>query len=222
MDPRRLALAPLAAHGLTDEPLARADQIAQLMDVLRGAFEEAGLRVILVGGSAIEVWAPGAHVSDDRDLVVTGPAAGGSRPARAAAVLKALGFRRKGVGWGNGRLFLHVVGYDLDEPSVETELGGCRFEVVRAEVPLADRLVGFRHWPGTTSYALQAASMLAALGDALDRPWLLARLQQEGAVDALEAVERWLASGRPLTEADAEAMQAALRTPPSPGRSPRR
>lgn len=186
------------------------------MDVLRGAFEEAGLRVILVGGSAIEVWAPGAHVSDDRDIVVTGPPSGAPRPQRTAAILESLGFERKGMGWARGHLFVHVVGYDLEEPSIETSLGGCRFEVVRPEVPLADRLIGFRHWPGTTAYALQAAAMLSALGPDLDRDWLLGRLDREGATDALRAVEEWLASDRPLTAADAEAMQARLRAPKPP------
>jgi hypothetical protein len=219
VEQRRLLLATLAASGLSDDPHARAEQIAFLMDVLRGAFEEVGLRVILVGGSAIEVWAPGAHVSDDRDLVITGPPSTVPRPQRAAAVLESLGFVRKGMGWAREQLFLHVVGYDLDEPSVEAILGGHRFEVVKPEVPLADRLVGFRHWQGTTAYALQAAAMLAALGPDLDREWLLERLTREGATEALDAIEEWLASGKPLTEADAEAMQARLqaRKPPTTG-----
>lgn len=186
------------------------------MDLLRGAFEEVGLRVILVGGSAIEVWAPGAHVSDDRDLVVTGPPSSVSRPQRTASVLESLGFARKGMGWAREQLFLHVVGYDLDEPSVETTLGGCRFEVVKPEVPLADRLVGFRHWQGTTAYALQAAAMLAALGPDLDRAWLVDRLKREGASDALHAIEQWLASGQSLSEDDARAMQAQLQVPKPP------
>lgn len=99
----------------------------------------------------------------------------------------------------------------MDEPTVTADHGGRRFEIGRPEVVLADRLVGFRHWPGTTAWAVQAAAMLSSLGASLDRPWLLKRLEREGAVDALEAIEVWIASGRPLTEGGAEVLQDRLR-----------
>lgn len=58
--------------------------------------------------------------------------------------------------------------------------------------------------------------MLAALGPDLDRAWLVDRLKREGASDALQAMEQWLASGQSLSEDDARAMQAQLQVPKPP------
>lgn len=58
--------------------------------------------------------------------------------------------------------------------------------------------------------------MLSASGPDLDRGWLLDRLEREGATNALHAIEAWLASGAPLTGADAAAMQARLRSRRTP------
>jgi hypothetical protein len=58
-----------------------------------------------------------------------------------------------------------------------------------------------RHWPNTTSYGQQAIAMLASLDGELDESWLHERLSRERALDALEALRRLAASGRPLTEA---------------------
>ncbi len=51
----------------------------------------------------------------------------------------------------------------MQEPIATVELGPLRFEAVQPEVPLADRMVGFKYWPNTTSYGQQAIAMLEAL-----------------------------------------------------------
>jgi hypothetical protein len=186
------------------------------MAALSEAFNSHGLRAVLVGGSAIEVWAPGAHMSMDTDVVVTGRPSELPLPERAAAVLQELGFQKQGVGWELGSLFVHVVGYDVTEPVASVALGSLRFEAVKPEVLLADRMVGFKHWPNTTSYAQQAMAMLAALGNDLDEGWLRERLQSEGALDVLDALRGLMARNVSITEEELESLKRRLLDSPPP------
>ncbi len=214
MSEPRSALAAVAAEGLTTEPARRAEQIARVMSALTNACRGRALRVVLVGGSAIEVWAPGAHVSDDTDVVVTGaPSGGPPLPERAAAVFQELGFTKQGLGWSLGPIYVHVVGYDMYEPSAVVELGPLRFEAVEPEIPLADRMVGFKHWPNTTSYGQQAIAMLESLGDDLDEERLRERLIREDALDVLEALRELTRSGVKITDPVLSDLQRRLREP---------
>lgn len=125
----RLVLATLAAEGMSAEAEKRLEQTATIMSALTEAFRTRDLGVVLVGGSAIEVWAPGAHISDDTDVVVTGPS-GASLHEQAADIMQSLGFRRRGLGWELGGLYVHLVDYRMDEPTTTVELGSLRFEAV--------------------------------------------------------------------------------------------
>lgn len=78
------------------------------------------------------------------------------------------------------------------------EIGGAAFRVVRKEVPLRDRIVGFKHWRHT-AYGDQAIAMLIAFGDRLDREWLERELGPEDARDALEALQELARSDAPVT-----------------------
>jgi hypothetical protein len=60
----------VVARGLADDPIEHARQVAAIAAAFYQAFESAGLRCTLVGGSAIEVHAPGALKTGDVDLVV--------------------------------------------------------------------------------------------------------------------------------------------------------
>lgn len=171
-----------------------------LMSVLTEAFRNRGLRAVLVGGSAIEVLAPGAHLSDDTDVVVTGPTSDVPLHEQAAAVMESLGFQRAGMGWSLGDLFVHLVGYQMDDPTVSIDMGTLRFEIVQREVPLADRIIGFKHWPGATAYGTQALQMLASYGESLDEAWLRERLHKEQALDALDALRAVAARGDVITD----------------------
>jgi len=209
----------LAAEGLSSEPGKRLEQTAFIMSVLTEAFAARELGVVLVGGSAIEIWAPGAHLSDDTDVVVTSRNPRAGQAEDVAAVMHTLGFQRSGLGWTRGGIYVHVVGYRMEEPTAMVAIGPVRFEVVRPEVPLADRIVGFKHWPNTTSYGTQALQMLASLGGSLDESWLRARLARENAVDALDALRAILSSTDPVTDAMLATAQQRLRTGLSGGES---
>lgn len=210
----RALIATLAAEGWSAKPERRAEQTATLMSALSEEFSSHGLRAVLVGGSAIEVWAPGAYVSDDTDVVVTGRPTGTPLPERAAAVLQSLGFVKHGLGWEMGPLYVHVVGYDVHDPTTEIVLGSLRFEAVTPEVLLADRMIGFKHWPNSTAYGQQAIALLAALGDNLDEEWLRGRLRRDSAEDVLDALRGPMANGEPITLGQLELLQERLRGVP--------
>jgi hypothetical protein len=65
-------------------------------------------------------------------------------------------------------------------------VGQSVFRVVTKEVPLRDRVVGFKQWQ-YTAYGEQALDMLAAFGDELDESWLLPELQH-GSLDRIASV----------------------------------
>lgn len=214
MGSSRALIAALAAEGWSKKPERRAEQTATLMSALSEEFSSHGLRAVLVGGSAIEVWAPGAYVSDDTDVVVTGRPTGDPLPERAAAVLRSLGFEKHGLGWEVGPLYVHVVGYDVLDPTTEIVLGSLRFEAVTPEVLLADRMIGFKHWPNSTAYGQQAIALLAALGNNLDEEWLRSRLRRDSAENVLDALRELMASGEPITLGQLELLQERLRGVP--------
>jgi hypothetical protein len=93
MDDLRRELDPLVEHGLADDPVDHARQVAMVTSIISQAFGRAGMRCTLVGGSAIEVHAPGIFKSGDIDLVIESPQ-GGTVRERLDPVFTALGFER--------------------------------------------------------------------------------------------------------------------------------
>jgi hypothetical protein len=193
----RTRLQATLAAGLADEPLAHAEQVAEIAAVLHEAFEPAGFSATLVGGSAIEIHAPGIYLSGDMDYVIER-----SRRSTMQAddVLESLGFRKQGGRhWVFGDLFIEQVAGPVAGPTEEVRVGESVFRVVTKEVPLRDRVVGFKQWQ-YTAYGEQAVDMLAAFGDELDESWLLPELKREDSLDALEALREIAVSDQPVTE----------------------
>ncbi len=189
-------LAVILASGLFSDPIEHAEQVAQVAAVLYEAFADAGLRSTVVGGSAIELHAPGVYVSGDIDLVIerTRPEATGVE-----SVFDALGFERFGRHWRHGELFVEVPALWLSDPSETMRVGDAAFEVVKKEVVLADRIIGFRQW-SVLAYAQQAIDLLAAFGDDMDREWLRKKLRQEGSLDALAPLQALAQSDEAVSE----------------------
>lgn len=138
-----------------------------------------------MGGSGIEIHAPGVYVSGDMDMVIE---RSGNEPDRLSEIFEGLGFRRMCRHWRLDDLFVELVPGPVAGPVQEVRVGRSEFRIVEKEVPLRDRVVGFKHWE-YTAYGEQAIDMLAAFGDELDESWLLPELRQEDALDALEALE---------------------------------
>lgn len=180
-----------------------------IASILIQAFEQDGLDATLVGGSAIELFAPGIYKSDDLDFVVEGKAESGIRD-RIHDVLTALGFERDARHWHRGRLYVEVPGHSMLEPTQLVSIGAFRVKVVTKEVLLADRIVGFRQW-GYTGHGQQAIDMIAAFGTEIDEEFLIPRLKKEGSLDAFEPLKRLGASGGAVSEEVLQALLAKLR-----------
>jgi hypothetical protein len=191
----RARLDEILASGLSRDPAAHAGQVAGVLGVLSEAFGNHGFTITLVGGSAIEVHAPGIYMSGDIDVVIErGTGASVDRDD----VFKSLGFGRVGRHWRRDELFVETVPGPLAGPADEVEVAGAVFRVVRKEVLLRDRIVGFKHWRHT-AYGDQAIAMLVAFERDVDAEWLQKELAREGAEDALDALRRVATSGASVT-----------------------
>jgi hypothetical protein len=179
------------------EPLAHAGQVTDIAGILHQAFESEGLRCTLVGGSAIEVHAPGIYKSGDIDVVIEGPQR--DLRKRINVVFLALGFSPQGKHWNRENLFVEVPDHFMADPTETLTAGKSVFEVVTKEVVLAYRIVGFMHWK-TTAYAQQAIDMIVAFGDELDLGWLRSRLEMEASWNAFLRLRQLATSGEPVTE----------------------
>lgn len=204
----RLDLETILEPGIASDPLDHSRQVAAIAAILHCAFANASMVSTLIGGSAIEVYAPGIFASGDVDLIVEDNRGPGIRE-RIAAVFDTLGFTPKGRHWTKGDLFVEVPAHSLDDPAETVHVGPFVFRVIAKESLLADRVVGFKHWRHT-SYGQQAIDMIAAFGDEVDTERLMNHLRREGAVDAFEALRELALSDAPVNEKTLQAILARL------------
>lgn len=162
------------------------------------AFRRRGLEAVLVGGAAIELHAPGTHVTGDADLVVEGASRADLRE-----VFESLGFRKRDRHWLREELFVEVPSTVLSEPTESIRLGSLTLRVIRKEVVLAERITGFKWWR-VPAYGMQAIDMIAAFGPELDEDYLRERLRQEGAEDAFDLLKSYAEGSADFTAADLE------------------
>ena len=200
----------ILTSGLSKDALAHADQVARIAWVLHQAFGQGGLRSTVVGGSAIELHAPGIYLSGDIDLVVERLRQG---VAGIEEIFESLGFEREGRHWRIGDLFVEVPSTTLTDPSEYMRVGSAVFEIVTKEVVLADRIVGFRQWQ-VLAWGQQAIDLVAAFGEGIDEPWLRDRLVREGSLDALDPLRDLAVSDDLVTEATLAQLLTRLRTRP--------
>ena len=180
------------------------ERLAIAAAVISELLRRHGMVATLVGGGAIELYAPGVYTTSDIDLVVEG----GTR-TDLDAVLVTFGFERRGRHWVLGDLFVEVPGNWMSDPVDVVSVGSLSLRVVRQEVVLADRIIGFKHWR-TTAYGAQALALLQVLGTSLDDQLLRARLRAEDAENAYDALCRLADGGATVGEAELEAVLRRL------------
>ncbi|MGI9077691.1 MAG: hypothetical protein ACR2G6_10225 [Gemmatimonadaceae bacterium] len=163
---------------------------ATVSEVLR----QRGMTATLVGGGAIEFHASDVYTTSDIDLVVEGR----SRDDLNVALTE-FGFSRRGRHWVLGELLVEVPGNWMSDPTDVVAVGPLTLRVVRKEVVLADRIIGFKHWRAT-AYGAQAVAMLALFGSQIDERLLVDRVSSEGAEDALILLRELAASGKGVGE----------------------
>lgn len=198
MERPRQRLEEILAPGLAEDPLEHAEQVSQVAGALSEAFEAVGLRCTVVGGSAVEIHAPGIYTTLDIDLVIE-TARGIHGDPRIRDVFSKLGFKRKGMLWKLGDLAVHTPGSYVWGPDEEVQLEQGSFRVVKKEVVVRDRVVGFKWWKATSD-GQQAIDMLAAFGDDLDMSWLRPELESERAWDAFTELRKLAVADVPVAE----------------------
>jgi hypothetical protein len=185
-------------------PLPHVERLTLAVVAISEALRQRGMQATLVGGGAIEFHASEVYTTSDIDLVVEG----GLREEIDAA-LAPLGFARRGRHWIRGDLFVEVPGNWMSDPVETIPVGDLALRVVRREVVLADRIIGFKHWRAT-GYGAQAIALLALFGGSLDGAMLRDRLRGEEAEDALDALQEIARSGAEVTEARLQEVLATL------------
>lgn len=167
--------------------------------IISEALRTRNLEATLVGGGAVEFYDPGGYTTSDIDLVVERRDPDVRVREGAEEVFRSLGFESRGRHWVRDDLFVEVPGTHLSDPAEMFEVGPFRLRVLRKEIVLGYRIVGFKHWR-YTGYGAQALDMIAAFGEDLDEELLRSFLRNEGAEDALEALRELAASERPVDE----------------------
>jgi len=173
-------------RGLLDEVLSTEEDRPKLVLKAAAIIEEAlrreGLDAVLVGGGAVEIYAPGAYTTTDLDFVV--PRRFGVPFEQAVrSAFTSLGFRRGDRHWVRPDLFVEIPSTELGDPVEEFQVGPFALRVLRKESVLAYRVVGYKHWRHT-DYGAQAIAMIRAFGDDIDEQILFDHLRREASEDA--------------------------------------
>lgn len=184
-------------------------RLVMVAAVVSEALRQEGLMAVVVGGSAIEIHAPGAYTTSDIDLVVP-EHFGIDWETAVERAFSSLGFRRIHRHWVRDDIFVEIPSRTLSDPTVIFHLGGFELQVIAKEVVLADRVVGFKYW-GVTDYGLQAIAMLHAFAEELDEELLDRLVARENAADALAALRRLAQREETITDARLRQEQERLK-----------
>lgn len=193
------------------------ERLTLTVAIVSEALRAVGCRTLLVGGGAIEFYAPDAYLTRDVDLVVEDPSGAPVRE-RLATTFDALGFTKlSGRHWERNDLLVEVPGHRIDDPFIEVTVGPYRLNVVRLEVVLVGRVVEFDQ-TGHTGHAAQAVLLLRAAPDALDRELLQTLVRKERSERAFATLEDLAKSDTLVTDAILrnlhERLRAGARKPP--------
>jgi hypothetical protein len=201
--PPPTALRTLLAQTLQGEA-SHVEKLTVAAAVISALLRDRGMEATLVGGAAIEFHAPGVYATSDLDFIVEGR----SR-AELDLALTEFGFARKGRHWVLGELFVEVPGNWMSDPVDVIDVAGLQLRVLRREIVLADRIIGFKHWR-STAYGAQAVALLHIFGGSIDETLLRDRLRSENAEDALMALRALAKGQQAVGEAELEAILDSL------------
>lgn len=175
--------------------ISKATTAAQKSLYLGALLSEAiGAEVIVVGGSAVSVYAPEIEPSLDIDLVTPETAV-----ATSDRVVQSWGFARRGRRWRRDDWELDI---DLLGPNLtgsrsrirhfSTPFG--RVSVIGAEDLIAKRLAELKHWPTTPRWRAQLVEQVRALltqaAVPIDESYLSAVARRDDIVDILADFRR--------------------------------
>jgi len=142
-----------------------------------------GVRPVIVGGTAVEIYSMGAYQTYDIDLVV-------AQRKQAIRALEAMGFQRAGRVWFHPQWEAvieipdtHLAGDMARLNRIEIE--GYQVDCIGLEDLILDRLNAAVHW-GSSEDRRWVAILLSGYRNTLDYAYLRARAGQEGTLPMLE------------------------------------
>lgn len=188
------------------------ERMARACAVICTAFDRRGLRATVVGGGALELYAPSRYTSGDNDLVVE---YAGTRPSRKilGQVFDELGFERwkKSLRhWVRDDFFVEVPGDVLEGEADEFRIGTHTLRVIKREYLLVERLVDWEQ-TGSEASGLQGAWMLEAFREELDEELLAGLLRKERVEKAHEAMLGLVRSGATIDAPALRGLRDGLR-----------
>lgn len=189
----------IISDDLLREPAAHSERMTLLVATISEALRRRGMVATLVGGGAVEFYAPEVYVTYDIDLVVES-ASGVLDRGRLDVAFSDLGFTRQGRHWVRDDVYVEVPGSYLEDPFEQHQVGPFMMRVVRPEVVLVGRLVEFDQ-TGHTGHGAQAALLLQAIGDSWDDALLRDLLSRERCGNVFGAIKRIVDSGQPVSDA---------------------
>lgn len=178
--------------------LDRAKDISNLLDrrmwvlaVITQAVADLGVRPIVVGGSAVELYTLQDYATHDVDVVM--PVS-----PEIAVVLEKLGFGREGRYWvhKDTDVLLEMpsdsLAGDLDRVA-RVEIDDMCVYIIGIEDLVIDRLNACKHWQSQED-CRWAERLVDIHFRTLDWPYLERRAEEEKTIDVLEAIRRKLSS----------------------------
>lgn len=203
----REQMAELLASPKSDTPEGHARRMLIAAALCSEALRRRGMTAALVGGSALEAYAPGAYTTEDIDMVV----AKGALPAKRAeldAVFTGLGLARVGGRhWSAADIFIDVPSSDLPVLTEQRQVGPYVVQLIAKELPLVGRLVEYEQ-TGHTGHAAQAVVLLRALREEVNYS-LLERLVREERVEGAYAAVLRFADQAPAVQISDAALRDA-------------
>jgi hypothetical protein len=136
---------------------------------------------VLVGGGAAEVYSAGHFVTGDLDIY--------AERSELIPALENLGFRREGMYFVRGKIFIHVVGsnYEKRVDDILVKGTGHRIRVISLEDLIVDRLNSCKWWKHEADCE-QARYLLNTFREGLDTSYLEQRVDEENVRDILDSL----------------------------------
>jgi len=144
---------------------------------------------ILVGGGAAELYTAGHFVTGDIDILAD--------RAELQPVLEKMGFKREGMYFIRGKVFIHVLNpyFDKRFDDIALKGTGLTIRVISVEDLIVDRLNACKWWRHKADCE-QAAHLLNTFRDKLDADYLEERADAEDVRDTLHEILEQVESQR--------------------------
>lgn len=144
-------------------------------------------KLVLVGGFAVGVYTRGQYITGDVDTACT-------ISDEVKAKLRKLGFKQVGR-----HLAYPELNYMIEIPTgwigkrkvVPIRIAGYEVDIISPEDLIVDRLCAYKFWESQTDFA-QAAMILAAQRERVDKAYLRMRAREDGVEDSYRKLEKEL------------------------------